>query len=121
MQVTWLKNVYLYGPEPYGRKKKKKRNKEAKRNLSFTLHLTGFGGVSGGIQSSSPDAEFQSVSQWNLYPTSTGLLVGGGYPVGVTEDFNGVARSTTSPTVGAYEYTTLSNPGWILHEGKRKR
>ncbi len=30
------------------------------------------------------------------------------------EDFNGSPRSATAPTVGAYEFSTPTNPGWQL-------
>jgi len=50
----------------------------------------------------------------NFYPKSGTSLIGGGtnavYSL-VPQDFNCNARSSTAPTVGAYEYSTTSNPG----------
>ncbi len=68
----------------------------------------------------------QNVSAWNLYPvansalvTLTQTLLDAGTPAGgyTMEDFNGSPRSATAPTVGAYEFSAPTNPGWQLADG----
>ena len=49
----------------------------------------------------------------NFYPKSTsGLRNHANWDIPAT-DFNCVTRNTDLSTVGAYEYTTATNPGWI--------
>ncbi|CAF4061640.1 unnamed protein product [Rotaria sp. Silwood2] len=49
----------------------------------------------------------------NLYPAVNSLLINNGAnPLRqVLYDYNGMKRSNTTPTVGAYEYSTINNPG----------
>jgi len=50
----------------------------------------------------------------NFYPKTGGPLIGAGSSAYTTaKDFNTLPRSTTSVTVGAYQYSTASNPGPI--------
>lgn len=49
----------------------------------------------------------------NAYPTSISNLIGAGsLKYSTPLDFNGNSRSST-PDVGAYQYSTPSNPGWV--------
>eukprot|EP01111_Echinosteliopsis_oligospora_P016428 TRINITY_DN682_c0_g1_i1.p1 TRINITY_DN682_c0_g1~~TRINITY_DN682_c0_g1_i1.p1 ORF type:complete len:522 (-),score=150.92 TRINITY_DN682_c0_g1_i1:92-1657(-) len=60
-------------------------------------------------------SEFASVANYNTYPvSSSSSLVGkGDSKYTSSNDFNQNARSTASVTIGAYQYSTPSNPGWI--------
>jgi hypothetical protein len=58
---------------------------------------------------------FQNVGNNDFYPVSGSALIGSGDSVhSISYDFNGRPRSSTTPTVGAYEYSsTTTNPGCI--------
>ncbi|ELR22027.1 uncharacterized protein ACA1_157590 [Acanthamoeba castellanii str. Neff] len=56
----------------------------------------------------------------NFYPSATSALKNAGsaaYTAPATKDFNNTPRSNTTPTVGAYEYTTTTNPGPAIGPG----
>jgi hypothetical protein len=56
----------------------------------------------------------------NYYPSATSALKNAGsaaYTAPATKDFNNTPRSNTTPTVGAYEYTTTTNPGPAIGPG----
>jgi hypothetical protein len=65
-------------------------------------------------------ADYESIEDWDFYPTGTSELRDAGDPAGLAyipqEDFNGTARDGESPDVGAYEYDGDGNPGWKLAE-----
>jgi len=61
-----------------------------------------------------PDSELQGYSNDNVYPTTSSSLISkGSSQYSSSYDFNGKPRSKTTPTVGAYEYSTPTNPGWL--------
>lgn len=74
---------------------------------------------SDGVVAGGGDGDFVDAEGWDLYPSSSGALVGAGDPQGFVPDvdFNGVARDGAGPDVGAYERTADDNPGWVLQEG----
>jgi len=56
----------------------------------------------------------------DFYPSQSSLLINAGssnYSPRLTYDFNGKARSATTPTVGAYEHSTATNPGGAVTAG----
>jgi hypothetical protein len=56
-------------------------------------------------------------ASFDFYPKTGSNLIGNGDAAYVDgPDFNGNTRSST-PTLGAYEYTTATNPGWTIGEG----
>jgi len=94
--ASWGSNAYVTGPLPSGV------------------------GSWGGFQVTT--AAVADVSNFNFYPSGPNSpLVGAGnvsYPSPIiTFDFNDDARSATAPTVGAYEYSQSTNPGWTLAHG----
>ncbi|CAF1026447.1 unnamed protein product [Rotaria sordida] len=57
---------------------------------------------------------FTNVTAYNFYPAVGSLLINNGSYLCYQPplyDYNGMVRSTTTPTVGAYEYSTTTNPG----------
>ncbi len=58
--------------------------------------------------------------QVNIYPATVSSLIGAG--VGDAEayvpstDFSGVPRDGDAPSVGAYEFISPENPGWVLRK-----
>ncbi|CAF4601950.1 unnamed protein product [Rotaria sp. Silwood1] len=57
---------------------------------------------------------FADVNNFNFYPATGSLLIKAGAYLEnhhVAYDFNGKQRSKTTPTVGAYEFSTTTNPG----------
>lgn len=73
------------------------------------------------LQAGAGWADFLDVEGWNLYPTSSAVLLDSGDPAGAAwppeTDFNGVARPGDAPDVGAYEWTQADNPGWVVQQG----
>jgi len=66
------------------------------------------------------DSELLDTAGLNFYPRATSALVGAGNPEwSVAYDFNGVTRSATAPTIGAYEWTGPSQPAgaWQVQLG----
>ncbi|MEZ4238575.1 MAG: right-handed parallel beta-helix repeat-containing protein [Myxococcota bacterium] len=65
-------------------------------------------------------ADFESIDDFDFYPTSNSTLRDAGTPDGQAyipqEDFNGTARDGESPDAGAYEYDGNGNPGWVVAE-----
>jgi len=62
--------------------------------------------------------EVVSPGDMNYYPLSNSTLIGRAYPISdVTLDYNCLPRSSTAPTVGAYEYSEPNNPGPPLVPG----
>ncbi|MEI6749997.1 MAG: T9SS type A sorting domain-containing protein [Bacteroidota bacterium] len=60
-----------------------------------------------GTNASSVVADPQFNSATNLFPSNTALAAG--TPIaGITNDFAGITRNATTPTIGAYEYTLLT-------------
>lgn len=81
---VWLKNAYVAGSLPTG------------------------------VASSALFQVTADVVGETYYPTNTSALINAGtksYATPVTWDYNGTPRSSSTPTVGAYEYTTATNPG----------
>ncbi len=66
-------------------------------------------------------ADFEDVEAWDFYPVDQSDLVGNADPDGNAwipdVDFNGVPRNGAAPTIGAYEWASGGNPGWIPQEG----
>jgi hypothetical protein len=66
-------------------------------------------------------ADYLDVEGWNLYPSETSQLRDAANIDGQSYipefDFNGIARSGSSPEVGAYEWDGFDNPGWPVQEG----
>ena len=52
-----------------------------------------------------------------VYPPPGSALIEAGIASAVVDDFNGTARPSGLPDVGAYEVTTPTNPGWPPGEG----
>ncbi len=73
-------------------------------------------------------ANYQSAFDWNVYPATSGSLIGNGSElvaatlgVVVDTDFNGTPRDVTRPTIGAYEFTAAGmNSHWTPALGKGK-
>lgn len=65
-------------------------------------------------------ADFESFENWDFYPALTSTLRDNGDPAGaawVPEiDFNGDGRNGEAPTVGAFQWSGVGNPGWIIAE-----
>lgn len=64
-------------------------------------------------------AELQLTDAYDVYPRSNATLIVNGSPTapGYDTDFNLTPRNLTKPTIGAYEYTTATNPGWQVQKG----
>ncbi|CAF3970285.1 unnamed protein product [Rotaria sp. Silwood2] len=58
---------------------------------------------------------FLNATANNLYPAVNSSLInkGANPPYQALYDYNGLARSLATPTVGAYEYSTTNNPGCV--------
>lgn len=51
----------------------------------------------------------------NYYPKSTSALLNAGSAAQLTSiDFNCNSRNASAPTVGAYQYSSATNPGWAI-------
>eukprot|EP01088_Endostelium_zonatum_P008062 TRINITY_DN2061_c0_g2_i1.p1 TRINITY_DN2061_c0_g2~~TRINITY_DN2061_c0_g2_i1.p1 ORF type:complete len:485 (-),score=126.29 TRINITY_DN2061_c0_g2_i1:57-1511(-) len=60
-------------------------------------------------------SELPGIGSFNVYPAAGSTLIArGNGSVSVGYDFNYMSRDATRPTVGAYEYSTASNPGWVV-------
>ncbi|RYZ47771.1 MAG: hypothetical protein EOP49_20375, partial [Sphingobacteriales bacterium] len=68
------------------------------------------GATSQDAQSQNMDPIYAGVSSGNLTPTNS-LLDNLGTPVSVTTDFNGLTRSSTTPDIGAYEFSVQGCTG----------
>lgn len=77
-------------------------------------------GVDRGFVPGNGWADFSSIEHANLYPASVSALIGGGVEDSdayvPSTDFSGVPRDGDAPSVGAYEYISPGNPGWILRK-----
>ena len=64
--------------------------------------------------------DFADADAFDFYPVATSTLVDVGDPSGEAyipqTDFNGAAREGDTPDIGAYEYSSGTNPGWIIQE-----
>lgn len=64
--------------------------------------------------------DFADAESFDFYPRSGSTLVDVGDASGDAYipalDFNGVAREGDKPDVGAYEFSSGTNPGWVLQE-----
>ncbi|MFT7521037.1 MAG: hypothetical protein ACI9MC_003188 [Kiritimatiellia bacterium] len=64
--------------------------------------------------------DFLDVEVFDYYPSSGSSLRNAGDPSSATwvpeVDFNGFDRNGAEPTVGAYEWVTKNNPGWLIAE-----
>jgi hypothetical protein len=66
------------------------------------------------LLSSTESNVFENVNNYNFYPAQNSALINAGNAsFSISYDFNGNSRSSTTPTVGAYEYSTTTNPGCI--------
>lgn len=87
----------------------------------FTGLVEGLDPLAGHYSAGNGDGDFVDASGWNFYPTDGSALVGAADSAAEAWvppiDFNGIARSGSSPDVGAYERTQSSNPGWAIAEG----
>ena len=67
------------------------------------------------------EGDYSSPDDWDFYPDANSVLLGAGDTSGEayipSEDFNGAPRDGANPTVGAYEWSTADNPGWVVSEG----
>ena len=73
--------------------------------------------ANGTIQVGTASAELTSPSTYNVYPLSSSKLINAGAPLLLPYDFNYFARNCKTPTIGAYEYSSSSNPGWTVQKG----
>lgn len=92
--------------------------------LQSLLHLSLTWFIRTGFNSSmafltTPTAAYLLSTQYDVYPRATSTLKsrGAAIPQQYAFDFNNEPRSLSSPTVGAYEYITASNPGWHITIG----
>lgn len=64
--------------------------------------------------------DYEDWQNWNYYPTRGSVLQAAADASGnafVPDiDINGFERNGDSPTIGAYEHSTISNPGWLVEE-----
>lgn len=64
--------------------------------------------------------DYASVDHANFYPATVSLLIGGGVEDSIAyvpaTDFSGVPRDGDAPGVGAYEYISPGNPGWVIRK-----
>jgi len=65
--------------------------------------------------------DFADADNFDFYPDTSSVLIDEGDAAGdayIPEfDFNGSARQGDQPDVGAYEYVSGTNPGWVIQEG----
>lgn len=87
----------------------------------FTGLVDGLDPLAGQYTPGNGFGDFMDASGWDFYPSAGSALVGAADPSSEswvpTIDFNGTARSGSSPDVGAYERTVNANPGWAIQEG----
>jgi uncharacterized protein (TIGR03382 family) len=95
-------------------------------NVISTNHVTGQ--VDGWDETIHPNgvipgagyADFVDAEGMDFYPAQGSALINAADPNGNTyipaADFNGAARDGATPDVGAYEWSTVDNPGWALSE-----
>ncbi len=71
----------------------------------------------------SPYTEFPETvtNVFDVYPLANGNLTARAVPLlsCCKTDFNQNPRSASAPTIGAYEYSSVSNPGWAPKIGKQ--
>jgi len=64
--------------------------------------------------------DFEDAAVWDFYPTPTSHLLGAGDTDPASwvpaTDFSAFARDGLAPDVGAYEFITEGNPGWVVRE-----
>jgi MYXO-CTERM domain-containing protein len=64
--------------------------------------------------------DFEDWQNWNYYPRRGSVLQAAADAAGdafvPAKDINGFDRNGASPTIGAYEHSTISNPGWLVQE-----
>jgi len=71
----------------------------------------------GTVQGVSIAADLGDPRQGDVYPRVGSALIGAGDPAHtLAEDFNGLGRADNAPDAGAYEFSTDTNPGWMVSE-----
>jgi hypothetical protein len=77
-------------------------------------------GLERGFDAGNGWADFAAVDHANLYPASVSALIGEGVDDAEafvpSTDFSGVPRDGDAPGIGAYEYISPENPGWVLQK-----
>lgn len=71
-------------------------------------------GANATILVGSATTELADPVNFNVYPKATSALIRAGLETGLPYDFNQFSRSACAPTIGAYEFSSNSNPGWAI-------
>jgi len=83
--------------------------------------VDGFDDFEGAFEAGAGFDDFSDVEGWDFYPVTGSALINNADPSSDAwvpqTDFNGAPREGDAPDVGAYEYSSGSNPGWAIREG----
>jgi hypothetical protein len=86
----------------------------ANNGIYGSISATGISSWGTFVLSSTPSNVFENIVNYDFYPAQNSSLINAGNGTFfIPYDFNGQPRSPTTPTVGAYEYSTMTNPGCI--------